>query len=78
MNKALLPLTSVLATLLCGIAFGQTQSALSPEHKAARDIFKQLIEINTTDTPAGNVTAAAEALADHRHRNSQHARGLRA
>jgi acetylornithine deacetylase/succinyl-diaminopimelate desuccinylase-like protein len=29
----------------------------------ARDIYKQLIEINTTDTPAGNVTKAAEAVA---------------
>ncbi|HEX3093053.1 MAG TPA: M20/M25/M40 family metallo-hydrolase, partial [Candidatus Angelobacter sp.] len=64
MNKAFLTLTSVLATLLCGIAAAQTQSALSPEHQAARDIFKQLIEINTTDTPTGNVTAAAEAVAE--------------
>ncbi|HVG90878.1 MAG TPA: M20/M25/M40 family metallo-hydrolase, partial [Alphaproteobacteria bacterium] len=61
MNKAFLPLTCV---LLCGIAIAQTQSALSPEHQAARDIFKQLIEINTTDTPAGNVTTAAEAMAE--------------
>src|SRR3954465_1058784 len=29
----------------------------------AREIYKQLIEINTTDTPAGNVTKAAEAVA---------------
>jgi acetylornithine deacetylase/succinyl-diaminopimelate desuccinylase-like protein len=28
----------------------------------ARSIFKQLIEINTTDTPAGNVTTAAKAM----------------
>ncbi len=49
---------------LCGIAFAQPQSTLSPEHQAARDIFKQLIEINTTDTPAGNVTTAAEAMAE--------------
>jgi acetylornithine deacetylase/succinyl-diaminopimelate desuccinylase-like protein len=52
------------AALLCGVSFAQTQTALSPEHQAARDIFKQLIEINTTDTPAGNVTAAAEAMAE--------------
>jgi acetylornithine deacetylase/succinyl-diaminopimelate desuccinylase-like protein len=39
------------------------QTALSPEHQIARDIFKELIEINTTDTPAGNVTTAAEAMA---------------
>src|SRR5438270_12002469 len=49
--------------LLCSSALVQSQTALSPEHQAARDIFKQLIEINTTDTPAGNVTAAAEAMA---------------
>ena len=29
----------------------------------ARQIFKELIEINTTDTPAGNVTKAADAVA---------------
>jgi acetylornithine deacetylase/succinyl-diaminopimelate desuccinylase-like protein len=52
------------AALLCGVAFAQSQAALSPEHQFARDIFKQLIEINTTDTPAGNVTAAAEAMAE--------------
>lgn len=28
-----------------------------------RSIFKQLVEINTTDTPAGNVTTAAKAMA---------------
>src|ERR1700760_1224961 len=31
--------------------------------KLAFDVFKQLIEINTTDTPAGNVTTASEAMA---------------
>jgi hypothetical protein len=31
----------------------------SPQDRAeAREIFKQLIEINTTDTPKGSVTAA--------------------
>src|SRR5690348_10149171 len=50
--------------LLCGVILAQSQPALSPEHQFARDIFKQLIEINTTDTPAGNVTAAAEAMAE--------------
>ena len=34
-----------------------------PNDARAREIFKQLIEINTTDTPAGNVTTAAEAVA---------------
>ena len=37
------------------------QSA-TPDSRA-REIYKQLIEINTTDTPAGNVTKAAEAMA---------------
>lgn len=54
---------SCAAALLCGVPFAQAQTALSPDHQAARDIFKQLIEINTTDTPAGNVTTAAEAMA---------------
>jgi acetylornithine deacetylase/succinyl-diaminopimelate desuccinylase-like protein len=49
--------------LLYGVSIAQSQTALSPEHQAAREIFKQLIEINTTDTPAGNVTTAAEAMA---------------
>ncbi|HSZ18002.1 MAG TPA: M20/M25/M40 family metallo-hydrolase [Terracidiphilus sp.] len=35
----------------------------SPSDRAeAREIFKQLIEINTTDTPSGNVTTAAVAM----------------
>jgi acetylornithine deacetylase/succinyl-diaminopimelate desuccinylase-like protein len=42
------------------ICFGQT---LTPTQQLARDIYKELIEINTTDTPAGNVTTAAEAMA---------------
>src|SRR5262249_36910212 len=34
-----------------------------PNDKLARDVFKELIEINTTDAPAGNVSRAAEAMA---------------
>ena len=34
-----------------------------PNDARAREIFKELIEINTTDTPNGNVTRAAEAMA---------------
>jgi len=34
-----------------------------PNDTRAREIFKELIEINTTDTPNGNVTKAAEAVA---------------
>jgi acetylornithine deacetylase/succinyl-diaminopimelate desuccinylase-like protein len=34
-----------------------------PNDTRAREIYKELVEINTTDTPAGNVTRAAEAVA---------------
>ena len=34
-----------------------------PNDARAKEIFKELIEINTTDTPAGNVTRAADAMA---------------
>src|SRR6266446_2487638 len=40
----------------------QTQQADEATRKLALDIFKQLIEINTTDS-VGSVTAAAEAMA---------------
>ena len=46
--------------VLCA-ALAHAQSG--PNDSRARDIFKQLIEINTTDTPKGNVTTAAEAMA---------------
>src|SRR5207244_7421714 len=36
----------------------------APNDRRARDLFEQLIEINTTDTPAGNVTKAADAVAE--------------
>ena len=32
------------------------------DRELAREIFKRLIEINTTDTPLGNVTTATEAM----------------
>ena len=34
-----------------------------PNDARARAIYKELVEFNTTDTPAGNVTKAAEAVA---------------
>jgi acetylornithine deacetylase/succinyl-diaminopimelate desuccinylase-like protein len=49
--------------LVLALASGFAQQPLSPDHQLARDIFKELIEINTTDTPAGNVTTAAAAMA---------------
>ncbi|MEO7273765.1 MAG: M20/M25/M40 family metallo-hydrolase, partial [Vicinamibacterales bacterium] len=45
--------------LSAGPALAQT----APHERRARDIYQQLIEINTTDTPAGSVTKAAEAMA---------------
>ena len=36
----------------------------APHEQRAREIYQQLIEINTTNTPAGSVTKAAEAMAD--------------
>lgn len=63
MKKPILAFVCVLAFLSVSAACLQQQSSLTPEQQLARDIFKELIEINTTDTPAGNVTAAAEAMA---------------
>ena len=50
----------VLVAAACSAALA-AQSA--PYEQRARDIYKELIEINTTDTPAGNVTKAADAMA---------------
>jgi acetylornithine deacetylase/succinyl-diaminopimelate desuccinylase-like protein len=47
--------------LIPGLAPAGAQSG--PHDARAREIFKQLVEINTTDTPAGNVTKAADAVA---------------
>jgi acetylornithine deacetylase/succinyl-diaminopimelate desuccinylase-like protein len=60
MKKLIFMLVCVAAVLP---AKAQQPAALTPEHQIARDIFKELIEINTTDTPVGNVTTAAEAMA---------------
>lgn len=58
---------SILFTLsVLVISIGSAPAAypqiLSPRQQLARDIFKELIEINTTDS-AGNTTIAAEAMA---------------
>jgi len=37
-------------------------SASAEDRALARSILKELIEINTTDTPRGDVTAAATAM----------------
>ena len=55
-----------MAALVVGQSFANAQGTVpttSAEDRAlAREIFKQLIEINTTDTPAGNVTTATTAM----------------
>jgi acetylornithine deacetylase/succinyl-diaminopimelate desuccinylase-like protein len=45
------------------LAVGVVRAQTGPNDQRALEIFKELIEINTTDTPAGNVTRAAEAVA---------------
>ena len=47
---------------ICSCARLGSAQNLDPVNQLARDIFKQLIEINTTDS-VGNVTTAAEAMA---------------
>jgi len=62
-----LRIAAVLAASLGGAALAAERTGASADTAAdalAHDIFKQLIEINTTDS-AGSVTAAAEALARH-------------
>jgi acetylornithine deacetylase/succinyl-diaminopimelate desuccinylase-like protein len=63
MKKALLALIFSLVPLPVLAAYTQQPRDLAPEHQLARDIFEELVEINTTDTPLGNVTTAAEAMA---------------
>jgi len=47
-----------LSVLIAAVALAQTND----NERRARDIYKQLVEINTTDTAAGNVTKAADAM----------------
>ena len=69
-NSLMLPrsISSLISAVIVGASsFASAQSATLPSLSAAqraeaRDIFKQLIEINTTDTPKGSVTAAAKAM----------------
>jgi acetylornithine deacetylase/succinyl-diaminopimelate desuccinylase-like protein len=49
--------------LTAAVIMVSQQPKLTPVQQLARDIFKELIEINTTDTSAGNVTPAAQAMA---------------
>ena len=53
-----------LAVFLSSAAVAQNAlpTASAEDRALAREIFKQLIEINTTDTPQGNVTIATAAM----------------
>jgi acetylornithine deacetylase/succinyl-diaminopimelate desuccinylase-like protein len=51
-----------LSLFLCAFAVVAQAQKLSPARQLAYDIFKQLIEINTTDS-VGNCTEAADAMA---------------
>ena len=51
--------SAIVVLLAASLLSAQT----GPNDARAREIYKELVEINTTDTPAGNVTKAAEAVA---------------
>ncbi len=51
------------SALLVLLAVGVVTAQSGPNDARAREIFKELVETNTTDTPAGNVTMAADAVA---------------
>ena len=51
----------LLAFLLLPVTVG-AQAALTPHQKAARDVYEQLVEINTVDS-VGSVTKAVQAMA---------------
>src|ERR1700678_1638239 len=57
---------AVLGTALSGIPLPAQAPLIAPlspaDRAAAIDIFKQLIEINTTDTSLGNVTTGTTAM----------------
>ena len=63
LTRLLLAIVAVCSIQSQSVAAHAQQSTLTPNQQMARDIFKELIEINTTDSPAGNVTTAADAMA---------------
>src|SRR5215813_6678498 len=61
------PVAALVTALLTGAALAADRpgdAADAAADRLAHDIFKQLVEIDTTDS-AGSVTAAAEAVAKH-------------
>jgi acetylornithine deacetylase/succinyl-diaminopimelate desuccinylase-like protein len=62
-NCCFLLLAAVSVAGGCTLSAQSPVPAASPEDRAlARSILKELLEINTTDTPRGNVTAATSAM----------------
>jgi acetylornithine deacetylase/succinyl-diaminopimelate desuccinylase-like protein len=55
--------TPALAALGIALSTAALLAQSAPHEQRAREIYQQLVEINTTDTPAGSVTKAAEAMA---------------
>jgi acetylornithine deacetylase/succinyl-diaminopimelate desuccinylase-like protein len=51
------------SAILAFLAVSVLSAQAGPNDARARAIYKELVEINTTDTPAGNVTKAADAAA---------------
>ncbi|MGA8728510.1 MAG: M20/M25/M40 family metallo-hydrolase [Terracidiphilus sp.] len=61
-NLVLASQAAAIFLFLPALAQSQVPSASLAERTEAREIFQQLIEINTTDTPQGNVTTATQAM----------------
>ena len=65
MQRVMVALSSAAAAALLVpslMAQGVIAPATAADRAEARSIFKELIEINTTDTPKGSVTAGTEAM----------------
>lgn len=67
MTRALFPILLAASFLVCFLssslpAQSSLPAASTADRALARSILKQLIEINTTDTPRGNVTTATAAM----------------
>ena len=62
--RYILDMRTIAVAALCIVTAAAGPVAQSaPHEQRAREIYKELVEINTTDTPAGSVTKAAEAMA---------------
>jgi hypothetical protein len=63
--------------LCCALPLAAQDSALAPHQQLARDVYRQLIEINTADS-VGSVTRAAAGGRDHGAGRGGDARAVRA